>query len=209
LIESQENERKRVARELHDDVVNDLASLALSVHNVSGKLPETAGNLRQGMMGIHDRAVTLTEKVRNISHSLHPASLQHLGLLPAIRSVCNEFKVKEKAAVELFLDDSLVSVSLEADICLFRIVQEALRNVAKHARANNVLVSLRRFDDRVELIISDDGVGFDPEIARSSGGLGLASMRERLEGLGGDLKIISAVGRGVEIIAHIPFLAPK
>jgi signal transduction histidine kinase len=81
--------------------------------------------------------------------------------------------------------------------------------VAKHARANNVLVSLRRFDDRVELIISDDGVGFDPEIARSSGGLGLASMRERLEGLGGDLKIISAVGRGVEIIAHIPFLAPK
>lgn len=204
LIESQENERRKVARELHDDVVNDLASLAVSVFNLNRQAPQPSPHFSESMIAIHDRAMSLTENVRNISHSLHPAALQHLGLPSAIRAICDEFTAKEKIPVELFLDHSPDPLGAEVEICIYRIVQESLRNVAKHARANSVLISLRDSAGNVELIVSDDGVGFDVEGVKSSGGLGLLNLKERAGLLGGELRITSAVGQGVEIIASIP-----
>lgn len=206
LLGSLEVERRRIARELHDGVVNNLASLAITIFSLSKQVPQDDNTLKQKMIDVHDQAMGLTENVRNLSHLLHPAPLEHFGLLAAIRTAVQDFRDKHRIDVELYLDDSLRSISPEADICIYRIVQECLHNVARHANASNVLISLRQMENDVELIISDNGVGFDRKKAKNGDGLGLVSIQERLDGLGGKLAIDSLPGRGSDVIATIPLI---
>ncbi|MGE0104748.1 MAG: two-component regulator propeller domain-containing protein [Blastocatellales bacterium] len=206
LLGSLEVERRKIARELHDGVVNNLASVAIAIHNLSKQINGENPELKRKMIDIHDQTMGLTQNVRTLSHLLHPAPLEHFGLPAAIRSICKEFGESTKLEIELFLDENLESISPEADICIYRIIQEALRNIVKHSQAANVLISLRRIEKHVELIVSDNGIGFDRSKSRDGDGFGLISIQERLDGLGGNLAIDSVPGRGSDIIATIPMV---
>lgn len=206
LLGSLEVERRKIARELHDGVVNNLASVAIAIHNLSKQLNGENPEIKRKMIDIHDQTMGLTQNVRTLSHLLHPAPLEHFGLPAAIRSICKEFGDSTNLEIELFLDENLESISPEADICIYRIIQESLRNIVKHSQATSVLISLRPIEQHIELIVSDNGIGFDRSKSREGDGFGLISIQERLDGLGGNLAIDSVPGRGSDIIATIPMV---
>jgi signal transduction histidine kinase len=140
-----------------------------------------------------------------LSHDLHPPILQEAGLPEAVRGYCEQFSVSSGVSVSCDADDSVRDLSRGAALALFRIVQEALGNALKHARARRITVRLTRSGDEVSLTVSDDGAGFDPGKVGTSGGLGLITMRERANQLNGRFEFESAPGRGTTITVVIPF----
>jgi signal transduction histidine kinase len=201
LIHAQEEERSRLARELHDDVTQRLASLAIDAgreeRNPSNRgMSSTMRTMREGL-------VRLSEDVHALSYRLHPSILEDLGLAEALRSECERFSRICPVQLDMNVQDIPEKLPHEVALCLFRIAQEALRNTARHADATRADVSLRRLDGGLQLVVSDDGVGFDA--ARSNGSLGHASMRQRVFFLGGSLDIDSRPGRGTMILAWVPF----
>ena len=203
LLTAQETERARLARELHDDITQRLARLAIDVGRcelgTSGISPaETARDVREGL-------VQLSEDVHALSYRLHPAILEDLGLAAALRAESEHFTRHESIAVDVKLREIPEVIPHEPALCLFRVAQEALRNVARHAHARAVGLSLRGLDGGLQLAVQDDGVGFDPAIDRDRPSLGLASMRERVRSLDGELDIESAPGQGTTIMAWVPF----
>lgn len=202
LIQAQEDERARLARELHDDLTQRLARLAIDAGRAeqegAGSPTETAMRLvREGL-------VRLSEDVHALSYRLHPSLLDDLGLAEALRVECDRFHSLSGTAADLALHDLPRTISRGAALCLFRIAQEALNNVDRHARARSVEVSLRGMDGGMQLAVRDDGVGFDPAALAGRQSLGHASMRERAHLLGGELDIESAPGHGTTIVAWVP-----
>ncbi len=202
LIHTHEEARARLARELHDDVTQRLASLAIAVGRVehgTAQAPaaEMAREVREGL-------VRLSEDVHALSYRLHPSILDDLGLIEALRAEGERFGQRESIPVEVKWRDLPESLPGQTALCLFRIAQEALRNVARHANARTVAVSLRGLDGGVQLAVQDDGCGFDPARQRNRPSLGLASMRERVHLLGGELDVESAPGHGTTIVAWAP-----
>jgi signal transduction histidine kinase len=199
LITSQEEERARIARELHDDVTQRLAALAIAAGREEHKVGPAGGatmlSMRQGL-------VRLSEDVHALSYRLHPSILEDLGLVAALQSDCDRFS---QCPVRLELDDGDIPERLPRDaaLCLYRIMQEGLRNVARHAQASRVEVRLRCFDGGLQLSIRDDGVGFDTA-RRAGGSLGLASMQQRATLVGGKMHIDSGRGRGTTLVAWVP-----
>ncbi|MDS4071335.1 MAG: ATP-binding protein [Candidatus Competibacter sp.] len=202
LINAHEEARSRLARELHDDVTQRLAFLAITAGRIeqgtAERSPtETAGEMREGLM-------RLSEDVHALSYRLHPAILEDLGLIEALRAESERFGRRESVPVAVKSRDLPEPLPRQAALCLFRVAQEALRNAARHANARTVAVSLRGLDGGVQLAVQDDGCGFDPARQRNRPSLGLASMRERVQLLGGELDVESAPGQGTTILAWVP-----
>lgn len=204
LIDAQESERRRISRELHDDLNQKIATLSMGISQLKRRLPmqETAlvGELDQ----LRENAATLTNDVRNLSHQLHPAVLEHLGLVTALESYTSNFGAEEQIDVELTAEIGTERIPFQVSICLYRVAIEALRNVARHSGATSAAISLKRLDGALELQVSDSGKGFDVETFKNGGGLGLISVEERLRLLQGSCEIYSAPGRGTTLVVTVP-----
>jgi signal transduction histidine kinase len=207
LITAQEDERKRIARELHDDVTQLLAlhSIELDQFSPHGVSAEDRTRFRD----LSAKATEIATEVHNIAHRLHPSKLNHLGLLPAVRELCRDVSQRHSLDVEV-ADDNMPS-ELESDLtlCLYRVIQESLANVLRHSGASHAMVSLQRREREITLKIADDGRGFDPESASAGQGIGLFSMRERLRLVSGRINVCSQPGAGTEITVTVPLHAQK
>lgn len=204
LTSAQENERTRIARELHDDIGQSLAILRIQFLRAGQPVSGMPGKRHPDITELCKELQKLAGKVSRISHQLHSSELEYLGLPAAIQSHCREFSEKYKIAVEC----SSVGVPKDLDnllaLSLLRIVQEALHNAAKHSQCKSMQVTLVPEGDKLILSIVDDGVGFDLEEARLAAGLGLISMRERIRLAGGEFAVVSGRGSGTRITAQVP-----
>ena len=156
------------------------------------------------MQGIREELVRLSEDVHSLSYRLHPSILEDLGLADALQTECDSFSELERIPVHLHITDLPDQLSPAVALCVFRVMQEALRNIGRHAGASQVHVSVRQEHGRIHFSIKDDGKGFDPRRQRTTPSLGLASMRQRIELLGGKLRIESSPDRGTAIFAWVP-----
>ncbi|MFP5277189.1 MAG: CheR family methyltransferase [Acidobacteriota bacterium] len=206
LMEVQEQERQWIARELHDDVCQRLSLLAMLIHAIdcaSGS-PDNVDRVRQAQAQIE----TLNTDVRQISHRLHPAILSDLGLSAALQALVNEFGERESMPATYLSQNLPDQWPPEAATALYRIAQEALRNVAKHAGKTHVKVILSGIPDGLQLKVMDFGIGFDQEADISPSGLGMISMQERARLAGGHLEVQSALGQGTTVTVNIPLDHP-
>jgi len=204
LMKAQEEERIRIAGELHDGVLQQLTSLALQLGTATLALPpdsEPKAEVRE----VEKKLIHVGAEIRQLSHELHPAVLHEKGLPDALSSYCEEFSTTRGIPISYEGDESVEELSPGAALCIYRIAQEALGNVAKHAQAKQVQVRLTRSDGRVCLVVSDDGVGFNPDGIGKSGGLGLINMRERVRQLNGTFEFESKPGHGTTVKAEVPF----
>ena len=205
LIRAHEEERALLARELHDDVTQRLALLAIEVGRAELAAPE--GSHTEAMRSVREGLVGLSEDIHSLAYQLHPSVLEELGLAEALRAECERLVRQGQVDVSLELDPLPAVVGRDAALCLFRVAQGALNNVTRHAGGRAASVTLRQMDGGLLLAVRDDGVGFDPASPGTGGSLGLASMRERVRLVNGTLDIESAPGRGTAIIAWVPVKA--
>ncbi len=203
LIVAQEDERARLARELHDDVTQRLARLAIDVGAMERHEPaasEPAVRLRE----IHRGLVVLSEDIHALSYRLHSSLVEDLGLPEALDAECQKFGGTVGISVRLGVSAMPRNVPREAAFCLFRVAQECLRNVDRHAKARTIDVSLNGIKHGLELAVRDDGIGFDTADAAKRRTLGHTSLRERVHLAGGRVRIDSAPGRGTTVTAWVP-----
>lgn len=202
LVGAQDDERRRIARELHDDFAQRLSRLAVDAGQLASVGAERAAELRGSILTL---ARDLSRDVTTLAYRLHPVSLQEVGIVEALRAECDAFALRE--GIEARFAAGSVPAKLPADLAtaFYRVAQEALRNVTRHAAARSVDVTVYQDDHKLELAIRDDGRGFDVEApARPGPSLGIESMRERLAMLGGTLEVSSVPGSGTEIVATAP-----
>jgi PAS domain S-box-containing protein len=204
LIASQEEERRHIARELHDDLNQQVAALAIGISRLKRQFPDAGAAVQEQIVKLRNKTDLLSERIRQVSHELHSSVLQHVGLPAALNSYCAEFSDREGIAVALDIGDGIEGVSPEAALCLYRVAQESLRNVAMHSGARRADVTLARANGAVELRVVDQGVGFDPGQAHECRGLGLVSMEERVKLLHGSFVLTTRPGAGTELRAQIP-----
>ncbi|HEU4387180.1 MAG TPA: ABC transporter substrate binding protein, partial [Blastocatellia bacterium] len=203
LIVAQEEERKHIARELHDDLNQEVAALAIGLGKLERKLRESNGSIRSELIKLEDRTTGLSERIRRLSHEVHSSTLEHVGLAEAVKLLCSELMEQKGIAVSLNLDGCDKALRSDVALCLYRVSQESLRNIARHSGAKSAQLTLVRNGDSVELCIMDQGAGFDLTESRG-GGLGLVSMEERVRLLGGSLEVKSQPGAGAELKVRIP-----
>jgi signal transduction histidine kinase/ABC-type uncharacterized transport system substrate-binding protein len=202
LITAHEDERARLARALHDDVTQRLALLAIDAGRREKGLGETVAG--QAMRSIRHDLVQLSEDVHALSYALHPAILEDLGLIEALKAECARFGAVEGIPTSFTATGDIDEPSQALSLCLYRVAQEALRNVARHSSASSVEVELRVVGSKLELAVEDNGVGFDPTRKQARPSLGLAGMRQRLFLVDGELLIDSAPDNGTSIVARAP-----
>lgn len=201
LIEAHEEERTWIGRELHDDINQRLALLAIELDQWS---KDKRSNFSEHMSHAQRRIKQISEDVQALSHRLHSSKLDYLGLSGAAKSFCREFS--EKAKVEIQFDQSAIPSTIPKDVslCLFRVLQESLQNAVKYSGVATFNVNLRGTSEGIELVVSDDGKGFDEHEAFSRQGLGLISMRERLQMVHGIMEVKTNPGAGTTIAAWVP-----
>jgi signal transduction histidine kinase len=204
LLEAQEAERERIARELHDDLSQKLVALSLALSAFNKKLPESAVAMRDDVTDFRRRTNELSDDVRQLSHRLHPTILEHVGLAAGLHSVCRDFSKDGALNIRLDTDEVREFIPPEAALCLYRVAQEGLLNINKHAQAKEVLVKLVTDKDGFQLFVSDDGNGFEVGGGGKPRGLGLLSMEERVRLLDGSLQIQSQLGKGTDLRARLP-----
>ncbi len=198
LLTVVEEERRRVSRELHDNLVQQLASLAFDVGGLVAEIP-SRNRARIRLQALQARVVKVSEEARHIAYEMHPSMVDDLGLVISLKALCDEFAAEQNIIVE-FKDKSLRrSIPQEVASGLYRIAQESLQNIVKHAHAKHVTVQLVTRGQELRLSIEDDGVGFDPAAVKGKGGLGLVSMEERARLLGAKLTIQSTPGHGTRV----------
>jgi signal transduction histidine kinase len=203
LIEAQEQERSRIGRELHDDIGQRLALVALGLgqlHDDSVSLPD----VRSRICEFEKQISEIATDIQSLSHELHSARLQYLGVAAALRGFCQEFAERQKVEIEFKSHDLPSPLSPDISLCLFRVLQEALHNSAKHSGVREFEVRLWGTSDEIHLTVKDSGAGFDREAAKESRGIGLISMEERLKLVKGTLSINSQPKRGTTIDARVP-----
>jgi signal transduction histidine kinase len=208
LVNVQEDERRTIARELHDEVGQALTAIKveLSVAGRRAALTEREGEALREARGLTDRAL---QQVRDLSQMLHPAMLDDLGLPETVAWYLNAFSVRTGIATDLVQDHVDERLASEIETCLYRIVQEALTNVARHAEATTCRVYLQRLPQTVLLTVEDDGKGFSAEgdeTGAAKRGLGLLGIEERVSGFRGSLKVESSPGRGTRLTVELPAL---
>jgi PAS domain S-box-containing protein len=204
LIEAQENERARIARELHDDIGQQLALLSVTLEQTKLVTANSDKQMRNGLDELRKQILTIASAVHTMSHELHSSTLRYLDLGSAMRGFCAELSKQKKVEITFFHKDIPASVSQDISLCLFRVLQEALHNAVKHSESHQFNVGLRGISGVIDLTVSDAGVGFDPETAMKGRGLGLSSMRERMKLVDGELSIESQPNRGTTIHARVP-----
>lgn len=203
LIAAQEEERRRVARELHDDFNQRLAVLSVELEQVKQRL-EKPLDLRRTIERLQEQAQEIAAEIHRLSYRLHPSKLDHLGLAAAVKSLCTELTESGKLETEFVQTGFPCVLDQDITLCVFRIAQEALRNCVKHSRAKSARVMLTRTRTAVRLVVSDNGCGFHTTTASMEKGLGFISMKERLHLLGGQLKVGSKPLRGTRIEVSVP-----
>ena len=203
LMSAQEAERSRIARELHDGIGQEIALLGIQMQRASGSSESSPQN--SGMQQFSKKLAAIGVHVGRLSHQLHSSELEYLGLSVAITKLCRE--LSEESPIEVTCNCSSIPADLDNDVALafLRLVQESLHNVTKHSGAKAVQVNLTGTPDELSLIVSDNGVGFDIQNLKSAAGLGLISMRERANLIGGEFAIESTPGAGTTIRARAPF----
>ena len=202
LMKAQEQERARIAGELHDGVIQQISALSL-VLGTAKRRPEA--DAKKTMADVQRKLIEVGTEVRQLSHDLHPPMLKEAGLPAALRGYCEEFSRVRNIPVSCHADDGVQDLSRGAALALYRIAQEALGNATAHGAAQHVDVRLTRSNGRVTLTVSDDGRGFDPNRIGKSGGLGLINMRERARQLNGTFELSSEPGRATTVRVTIPF----
>ena len=204
MLMVQEEERRRVARELHDDFSQRLALLAIDLEQMAQRPPATKQELSARIQAMWSQTQELTSDVHRLSYQLHPSKLEDLGLVLAVRSYCHE--LSRQAVLEVKFSDADVPHALpkEISLCIYRIVQEALRNVVKHSGVKTAAVDLSGAPNEVRLIVSDSGKGFAMDAARGGQGLGLVSMQERARHVGGEISVASLPSAGTRVEVRIP-----
>jgi signal transduction histidine kinase len=204
LLQAQETERRRIARELHDDLSQRLALLCVQLDLVSQRPPESPAQLAALMQDLSSQVKQLSTALHDLSRQLHPTKLEQLGLVAAVNGLCNEMSQTHSLPIEFVHHDVPESIPADTALCLYRIVQEALRNVVKHSGAHGVDVELNGDADAIHLCITDNGAGFDPKSVEGKGGLGVVSMRERLRLVGGKMAIDSSPSGGTRVDVCVP-----
>jgi signal transduction histidine kinase len=208
LIHAYEQERLRIARELHDDFGQRLASLAIELSALAESSGQLPSGVRKRIHALSKRAGELGSDLHRVSHKLHPATLQRLGLASAMRVFCAELSSSRQMTIELDTCHVPDLLSHDVALCIYRVAQEALHNVARHSGTTSALVTLERFEDDLVLTVTDRGVGFDVSAAPAGSSIGLHSMHERVRLVDGELAIHSNIGGGTRLIARVP-LRPK
>ena len=212
MIEAQEVERARIARDLHDDVSQQLAGVSIAFSGLKQRLGEyhVSEELRQELAELQQQTLKLARNVRQLSHDLHPTVLQHLGLVKGLTSYCGELGRAHGVAMTCTAEGDFGAITPDAALCVYRIAQEALRNVVAHAGASRADVRLLQMGDQAQITIADDGRGFDAanRVERDAG-LGLVSMSERARIIGGTVRIVSEPNQGTRVQATIPMHPPR
>jgi PAS domain S-box-containing protein len=202
LIQAQEEERRRIARELHDDIGQRLSLLMLQLEHIKRALSATSA----GQMTVLDKAMLeadeLTRDVHELSHQLHSTKLSYIGLKAALRELCEQIALQQDMKITQHLEDD-TDLPSDVQLCFYRVAQEALSNVAKHSQAASASVCFVANGGLARLEIADTGIGFD--VSASGAGLGLASMRERVRTVRGELAVTSNPGKGTRVVAVIPY----
>lgn len=204
LIEAQEDERRRIAREMHDDWTQRLAVLGLDVAMLEKSIhdPSVAVSM---VRTIQERLANLSGDVHDLSRQLHPAILEDLGLVEALRCECTAFAKREGIVVDFQTEIASVNMPHEVELCIYRVAQEALRNLAKHAAVAKCWVRLSKENGEFAITVRDEGVGFDLAQTQHRSGIGLASMQERVSLVRAKLSIASSPGKGTTIAVRAPF----
>jgi signal transduction histidine kinase len=204
LINAQEAERSRLAAELHDDFSQRLAMLALGMGTAARNIPESPQEANRQLQELLNDVGDIGGDLHTLSHRLHSASLESLGLASTVSAFCKEFSAQQGVKIEFTHDRIPRNINPDVALCIFRIVQEGLRNVKKHCGAARAQVCLQMIGSTIHLLISDQGVGFDPKYLKMQEGLGVRSMAERAHLLGGHFEIRSAAGKGTIIDVRVP-----
>jgi signal transduction histidine kinase len=205
LIEAHEVERRRIARELHDDIGQQLALLATNLALMEQDPLDSVAEIRNRTHEHLNRLQEISAAVQALSHRLHSSKLQLLGIVTAAKSFCRELSDQHKVEIDFAHVDIPPSVPEEISLCLFRIMQEALQNAVKHSGMRHFEVELRGASDGIHLTVHDAGLGFDPEVLVNNRGLGLISMQERVNLVEGTFSIESRPNLGTTIHVRVPF----
>jgi len=207
LIQAREEERTMLARTLHDDIGQKLTAIQMYAAAVTSQCSgKTCPAAKHGMRTIQDIATGLIETVRGQLKQLRPPQLDQLGVKAALASLCSDWENSSGVPCRLNVDDTVDTLDDAEQLNLYRIVQEGLTNVARHARASRVYVNLKLKEDGIHLTLRDDGCGFDP--SAQTEGIGLTGMRERMDLLGGSMRVESAAGKGTRLIFHCNLIKP-
>ena len=203
LMDAHEHERTRIGRELHDDIVQRLAMLAIQLDEIQQDIPDPVSEFSRRIGDLLNQTTEITDDVQLLSHELHSSKLEDLGIDVAAKNFCKEFSAHLKVEIDFQSHDLPTALPTELSLSLFRVLQEALRNATKHSGVKSFEVKLWGSAEDVQLTVSDLGVGFDPQAAMKSTGLGLTSMQERLRLVGGELSISSQPKDGTTIHARV------
>jgi two-component system CheB/CheR fusion protein len=204
LLIAQEDERKRVARELHDDLNQRMAMLANEVATLEQTPPGSTRLLRKQLRSLRARVDQLSDDLRRTAHRLHPSVLEHFGLVAAVESHCSDFMKLHRIQLKLAHRNVPESIPFDVSLCLYRVTQECLNNVAKHSGAREVTVAIEGDKDGILLSVTDNGTGFDPVLMADQSGLGIVGIRERVRLVDGVVSINSQPGRGTQIDVRVP-----
>jgi signal transduction histidine kinase len=205
LINAEEQERRRIASELHDDFSQRLAVLSLGLENVEEATPASFPDVHKRLQDLVKSTSELSADLHTLSHELHSSTLESLGLVPAVAALCKEFTAHQGIKIVFNAIDIPRSLNPDKALCVFRIVQEALRNLKKYSGTEEAKVDLRTAEGRLVVAVHDEGSGFDLKSLRNNQGLGIRSMEERARSLGGKFEIHSEPGKGTTVEAWVPF----
>jgi PAS domain S-box-containing protein len=204
LIEAHEEERTWIARELHDDIMQRIALLAIELEQCDHQALGSVVDVHKYLQSTRQRISELGNDIQALSHRLHSSKLEYLGFVGGVKSFCRELSEQRNVRIEFKHSDIPAAIPKEISLCLFRVLQEALQNAVKHSAAQNFTVELHGTKEGISLTVSDSGIGFDWQDAMNRRGLGLISMRERLRLVNGELSIQSVPGRGTIVLARVP-----
>jgi signal transduction histidine kinase len=202
LISTQEEERSRIARELHDDVTQRLAVLAIDMGKIEIQFASASHQVKDRLVAMRNDIVKVSEDIHALSRQLHPSILDDLGLVRAIQSECAAFTQRKKINVTFRHEDVPETIPRDVSLALYRIVQEGLSNIAKHSRAESAHILVDCSDCAINLSIRDAGIGFDPRQVQNESGLGLISMRERVNLVRGQFSVNSVPDEGTVIVVR-------
>lgn len=205
LIHAEEEERRRIARELHDDFNQKLAAHAIGISNLMEEAGSDGVSVHEKLEKLQNEAISLSDNIRLIAHELHPARIELAGLENTLRSFCTEFSGLSRLEIELYVEVKR-TLPEHIGLCCFRVVQESLRNIAKHARARKVQVRVQVLVGSVVLLVADDGVGVEEQNLKTSRGMGITSMEERIQYLSGKFHIGKRKSGGTLIAVEVPIL---
>jgi PAS domain S-box-containing protein len=205
LIQAHEEERTRIARELHDDICQRIALLAVRLDDFRHGHPESPSELRRELGQASEEVQDLGSDLQALSHRLHSSKLEYLGLAAAAAGFCKEYSAQQGVEIDFQSEGIPEQPSEEISICLFRVLQEAVQNAAKHSGSRHLQVSLKNGSREIELKVYDSGIGFELEKAFQKQGLGLTSMRERMKLVNGELSIESGLQRGTTVCARVSY----